>query len=130
MYFQLMHYAKEWVTPEKIDTHTQRKLRPSRDGGVKCVKNVLNVHWMSREGGGGGGIFIFLHWGGGGGSFAQLARPLFDLLQPNEPKAKKSPQVSSKQHVTWCEEHKIALPKLLDPLDNSPSSRCRRNILH
>ena len=52
--------------------------------------------------------------------FARLARPLFDLLQSNEPKAKKSPQVPSKQHVTWCEEHKIALAKLLAFLISAP----------
>ena len=49
--------------------------------------------------------------------FALLARPLFDLLQS---KAKKSPQVSFKQHVTWCKEHEIALAKLLDFLISAP----------
>ena len=62
MYFQLIHYGKEWVTPEKNYGITRRKLWPSRDGGVKCVKNVLNVHWMSGEGG--GRHFHFPPWGG------------------------------------------------------------------
>ena len=52
--------------------------------------------------------------------FSRLARPLFNLLQSNEPKAKKARQVPSKQHITWSEEHNTALEKLLDFLISAP----------
>ena len=52
--------------------------------------------------------------------FSRLARPLFNLLQSNEPKAKKAHQVPSKQHITWTEEHNKVLPKLLDFLISAP----------
>ncbi len=52
--------------------------------------------------------------------FSRLARPLFNLLQSNEPKAMKAQQVPSKQHITWSEEHNTALKKLLDFLISAP----------
>ena len=52
--------------------------------------------------------------------FSRLARPLFNLLQSNEPKAKKARQVPSKQHITWSEEHNTALQKLLNFLISAP----------
>ena len=79
-----------------------REKQPRTVGEVRQLLGLLGYYWR----------YI--------ADFARLARPLFDLLQLNEPKAKKPPQVSSKQHVTWCEEHKIALAKLLDFLISAP----------
>ena len=79
-----------------------REKQPRTVGEVRQLLGLLGYYWRYIP------------------DFARLARPLFDHLQLNEPKAKKSPQVSSKLHVTWCEEHKIALPKLLDFLISTP----------